>query len=67
MQYDTQADPTVTVKQARLAATDAAKLARFCETASPERSSGCGPLAAVPELRDFVGTSFDSPSLATIA
>jgi hypothetical protein len=60
MQYDTQGQLTMTVKQARLAAADAAKPARFCETASPERRSGSGPLAGVPVLRDFADAPFDS-------
>jgi hypothetical protein len=56
----------MTVKQTRLATADAAKLARFCETASLERRSGSDPLAGVPALRDFADTTFDSPWLATI-
>jgi hypothetical protein len=66
MQCDIRGDLTMTVKQTRLATTDAAKLARFCETASLERRSGSGPLAGVPALRDFADTTFDSPWLATI-
>jgi hypothetical protein len=66
LQYDTQGDPTMTAKQTRLAAADAAKLARFCETASLERRSGTGPLAGAPALRDFADTPFDSHLLATI-
>jgi hypothetical protein len=56
----------MTVKQTRLAATDAAKLARFCETASLERRSGSGPLAGTPALRDFADTPLDSQWLAAI-
>jgi hypothetical protein len=46
----------MTLKQTRLATTDAAKLSR----------SGSGPLAGAPSLRDFAGTSLDVLSLATI-
>jgi hypothetical protein len=60
MQCDIQGDFTMTVKQTWLATTDAAKLARFCETASSERRSGSGPLAGAPALRDFAGTPLDS-------
>jgi hypothetical protein len=67
MQYDARTDPTVTVKQTRLVATDAATPACFCEAASPERSSGSGLLAAVPALRDFAGTPFDSSLIATLS
>ena len=56
----------MTVKQTRLAAADAAKLARFRETASLERHSGSGPLAGTPMLRDFADTLFDSSLLATL-
>ena len=56
----------MTVKQTRLAAADAAKLARFRETASLERRSGSGPLAGTPMLLDFADTPFDSSLLATL-
>ena len=61
MQYDIHGDLTTTLKQNRLAATDAAKLTRFHETASPERGSGSGPLAGAASLRAFADTPLDSP------
>jgi hypothetical protein len=67
MRYDTQGDPTMTVKQTRLGTADAATLARFCETASLERRSGPGSLAGAPALPDFADTPFDSKLLATIS